>query len=104
MNTSAHAAVEAHDRFVGELLQRQAICTGARQQNRAQRVMPGHQQLQRGLHPLRLRPQHHGPLRRIRRRLLAHGVLMAFALVAIGDAEWRLPMRPGHAPAPSTPG
>ena len=43
-------------------------------------------------------------LRRIRRRLLAHGVLMAFALVAIGDAEWRLPMRPGHAPAPSTPG
>ena len=43
-------------------------------------------------------------LRRIRRRLLAHGVLMSFALVAIGDAEWRLPMRPGHAPAPSTPG
>lgn len=32
-------------------------------------------------------------LRRIRRRLLAHGILMAFALVAIGDAEWRLPAR-----------
>ncbi len=43
-------------------------------------------------------------LRRIRRRLLAHGVLMSFALVAIGDAEWRLPMRKGHAPAPSNPG
>ncbi len=43
-------------------------------------------------------------LRRIRRRLLAHGVLMSFALVAIGDAEWRLPMRQGLAPAPSTPG
>jgi hypothetical protein len=43
-------------------------------------------------------------LRRIRRRLLAHGVLMAFALVAIGDADWRLPMRQGRVPAPSTPG
>lgn len=37
-------------------------------------------------------------LRRIRRRLLAHGVLMAFALVAIGDAEWRLAVRPARPP------
>ena len=29
---------------------------------------------------------------------------MAFALVAIGDADWRLPMRQGRVPAPSTPG
>ena len=47
-------------------------------------------------------------LRRIRRRLLARGVLMAFALVAIGDADWRLPARARPAtilaPAPSTPG
>lgn len=46
-------------------------------------------------------------LRRIRRRLLAHGVLMAFALVAIGDADWRLPRRrdapPAHAPRSATP-
>lgn len=42
-------------------------------------------------------------LRRIRRRLLAHGVLMAFALVAIGDAEWRLPMRPRPTASPPTP-
>lgn len=40
-------------------------------------------------------------LRRIRRRLLAHGILMAFALVAIGDAEWRLPVR--AAPPPPAP-
>ncbi len=47
-------------------------------------------------------------LRRIRRRLLARGVLMAFALVAIGDADWRLPVRarpaPGPSPASSTAG
>jgi hypothetical protein len=42
-------------------------------------------------------------LRRIRRRLLAHGVLMAFALVAIGDAEWRLAVRQARAPSPPTP-
>lgn len=42
-------------------------------------------------------------LRRIRRRLLAHGVLMAFALVAIGDAEWRLAVRQVRAPSPPTP-
>ena len=46
-------------------------------------------------------------LRRIRRRLLAHGVLMAFALVAIGDGDWRLPRRrdapPAHAPRSATP-
>lgn len=40
-------------------------------------------------------------LRRIRRRLLAHGILMAFALVAIGDAEWRLPAR--ATPTPPLP-
>ena len=38
-------------------------------------------------------------LRRIRRRLLAHGILMAFALVAIGDAEWRLPARAANRPS-----
>ena len=42
-------------------------------------------------------------LRRIRRRLLAHGVLMAFALVAIGDADWRLPLRRDAPPARATP-
>ena len=42
-------------------------------------------------------------LRRIRRRLLAHGVLMAFALVAIGDADWRLPLRRDAPPVRATP-
>ena len=42
-------------------------------------------------------------LRRICRRLLAHGVLMAFALVAIGDADWRLPLRRDAPPVRATP-
>lgn len=32
-------------------------------------------------------------LRRVRRRMLAHGFLMVLALVAMGDAEWHLPAR-----------
>lgn len=32
-------------------------------------------------------------LRRVRRRMLAHGFLMVLALVAMGDAEWHLPTR-----------
>jgi hypothetical protein len=33
-------------------------------------------------------------MRRVRRRLLARGYLMALSLVALGDAEWRLTPRP----------
>lgn len=41
-------------------------------------------------------------LRRVRRRMLAHGFLMVLALVAMGDADWHLPAHrqtaapPGH--------
>jgi hypothetical protein len=33
-------------------------------------------------------------MRRVRRRMLARGFLMALCLVALGDAEWRLTPRP----------
>lgn len=41
-------------------------------------------------------------LRRVRRRMLAHGFLMVLALVAMGDAEWHLPAR-HQSPAPTPP-
>jgi hypothetical protein len=37
-------------------------------------------------------------MRRVRRRMLARGYLMALCLVALGDAEWRLTPRPAPAP------
>jgi len=40
-------------------------------------------------------------LRRVRRRMLAHGFLMVLALVAMGDADWHLP---AHRQAPAAPG
>ncbi len=39
-------------------------------------------------------------MRRVRRRMLARGYLMALCLVALGDAEWRLTPRPAPGPAP----
>lgn len=37
-------------------------------------------------------------MRRVRRRMLARGYLMALCLVALGDAEWRLTPRPASSP------
>ena len=37
-------------------------------------------------------------MRRVRRRMLARGYLMALCLVALGDAEWRLTPRPAGGP------
>lgn len=41
-------------------------------------------------------------MRRVRRRMLANGYLMALCLVALGDAEWRL--TPRHRPGPPAGG
>jgi hypothetical protein len=40
-------------------------------------------------------------MRRVRRRMLAKGYLMAFCLIALGDAEWRLTPRAKTQPIPS---
>jgi hypothetical protein len=37
-------------------------------------------------------------MRRVRRRMLAKGYLMALCLVALGDAQWRLTPRPAGGP------
>ncbi|MEJ2590951.1 MAG: hypothetical protein P8178_06055 [Candidatus Thiodiazotropha sp.] len=42
-------------------------------------------------------------MRRVRRRMLADGYLMALCLVALGDAEWRLTPRTAN-PDPTSPG
>lgn len=41
-------------------------------------------------------------MRRVRRRMLARGYLMALCLVALGDAEWRLTPRPAAVLQPAT--
>jgi hypothetical protein len=40
-------------------------------------------------------------MRRVRRRMLARGYLMAFCLIALGDAEWRLTPRVKIQPTPT---
>ena len=40
-------------------------------------------------------------MRRVRRRMLAKGYLMALCLVALGDAEWRLTPRNPSADVPA---